>query len=203
MDRQAVSDMARQIALGMTDPQVVLLETRVNALTARLLALEARQARAKDRPASAAAPEPRDTTGAMEPIVEQLTEAESLRLIAQAEIGRVGFTSRYGPVVLPVNFKVLDGSVVFRTEAGNSLDEDLRTGIAEAEYKVAFEIDAMNPADRTGWSVLIQGAAHHVDDEEERAAVLKAGVEPWAGGERDVYFRITPTMISGRRISRG
>jgi nitroimidazol reductase NimA-like FMN-containing flavoprotein (pyridoxamine 5'-phosphate oxidase superfamily) len=186
---------------------VVLLETRVNALAARLLALEARQARAQDvaqgQPASAAAPKPRDTTGAMEPIVEELTEAESLRLIAQAEVGRIGFVSRYGPVILPVNFKVLDGSVVFRTEAGNSLDEDLRTGIADAEYKVAFEIDAMNPADRTGWSVLIQGAAHHVDDEEERAAVLKAGVEPWAGGERDVYFRITPTAISGRRISRG
>ena len=41
--------------------------------------------------------------------LEELPEDESLRLIAQAEIGRIGFTGRYGPVVVPVNFKVVDG----------------------------------------------------------------------------------------------
>jgi nitroimidazol reductase NimA-like FMN-containing flavoprotein (pyridoxamine 5'-phosphate oxidase superfamily) len=195
--------MARQIALGMTDPQVVILETRVNALNARLRALETRQEREHDRerPADAAA-ESRGTTGGMEPIVEALTEAESLRLIEQAEIGRIGFTGRFGPTILPVNFKVLDGSVVFRTEAGSPLGEDLRTGIAHAEYKVAFEIDEIDKTERTGWSVLIQGAAHYVDDEEERAVVVKSGVTPWAGGEREVYVRIKPTLISGRRVRR-
>jgi nitroimidazol reductase NimA-like FMN-containing flavoprotein (pyridoxamine 5'-phosphate oxidase superfamily) len=217
---QAVSDMARQIGPGTADPQVVLLETRlnalaarVNALAARLLALEARQAQAdqadradraaEGQPAAAVAPGVRDTTGGMEPIVEELTEAESLRLIEQAEIGRIGFTSRYGPVIVPVNYKVLEGSVIFRTETGNAIAEDLRTGIADAEYKIAFEIDELNSANRTGWSVLIQGAAHYVEGEEERAAVLKVGVEPWAGGDRDVYLRIKPTAITGRRIRRG
>ena len=139
----------------------------------------------------------------MEPILEELTEAESLHLIEQAEIGRIGFSGRYGPIVVPVNYKVVDGTVVFRTAVGSSLGEDLRTGIAHAEYKVAFEIDALNPAERTGWSVLIQGAAHHVDDEQERAIVEQAGIEPWAGGEREHFVRIKPTLISGRRISRG
>jgi nitroimidazol reductase NimA-like FMN-containing flavoprotein (pyridoxamine 5'-phosphate oxidase superfamily) len=187
--------MARQIGLGMADPQVMFLETRLNALSARLRALETREYRA-------AATGPRGTTGGMEPIVEELSEAESLRLIEQAEIGRIGYTGRFGPVVLPVNFKVLDGSVVFRTEEGSPLGEDLRTGIAHAEYKVAFEIDEIDKAERTGWSVLIQGAVHYVEDEEERAAVLKTGVEPWAGGERDLYVRIRPTFISGRRVRR-
>jgi nitroimidazol reductase NimA-like FMN-containing flavoprotein (pyridoxamine 5'-phosphate oxidase superfamily) len=196
---QAVSDMARQIGPWMADPQVGMLETRLNALDARLRELETRYDRAPD----VGAPERWGTTGGMESIVEELTEAESLRLITQAEVGRIGFSGRFGPVVLPVNFKVLNGSIVFRTEAGSPLGEDLRTGIADAEYKVAFEIDEINPADRTGWSVLIQGAAHYVDDEEERAAVLKTGVEPWVGGEREVYLQITPTVISGRRVSRG
>ena len=138
----------------------------------------------------------------MEPILEELTEAESLRLIEHAEIGRIGFTGRFGPTILPVNFKVLDGSVVFRTEADGPLGEDLRTGIAHAEYKVAFEIDEIDKTERTGWSVLIQGAVHYVEDEEERAVVVKTGVEPWAGGERDLYVRIKPTFISGRRIRR-
>ena len=90
------------------------VETRLNALSARLRALETREHRA-------AATGPRGTTGGMEPILEELTEAESLRLMEQAEIGRIGFTGRFGPAILPVNFKVLDGSVVFRTEAGSPL----------------------------------------------------------------------------------
>jgi nitroimidazol reductase NimA-like FMN-containing flavoprotein (pyridoxamine 5'-phosphate oxidase superfamily) len=139
----------------------------------------------------------------MQPILEDLTEAESMNLIEQAEIGRIGFSGRYGPIVVPVNYKVVDGTVVFRTAVGGSLGEDLRTGIAHAEYKVAFEIDALNAVDRTGWSVLIQGAAHHVDDEQERAIVEQAGIEPWAGGEREHFVRIKPTLVSGRRIRRG
>jgi nitroimidazol reductase NimA-like FMN-containing flavoprotein (pyridoxamine 5'-phosphate oxidase superfamily) len=145
----------------------------------------------------------RGTTTGMEPTLEELTEAESLHLIEQAEIGRIGFSGRYGPVITPVNYKIVDGSVVFRTAVGSPLGEDLRTGIAHAEYKVAFEIDELDPVARTGWSVMIQGAAHHVDDEQERAVVALAGIEPWAGGERDQYLRIKPTAISGRRIRRG
>jgi nitroimidazol reductase NimA-like FMN-containing flavoprotein (pyridoxamine 5'-phosphate oxidase superfamily) len=139
----------------------------------------------------------------MEPILEELTEAESLGLIEQAEIGRIGFSGRYGPIVLPVNYKVVDGSVVFRVAVGSSIGEDLRTGIADAEYKVAFEIDEIDAATRTGWSVMIQGAAHHVDDEQERQAVLAAGIEPWPGGQREQFVQIRPTVISGRRIRRG
>ena len=198
--------MGRQIGPGTADPQVVLLETRLNVLGARVLAIEARLDRAERVTQHRPAPEAADRggiTAGMEPIVEELTEDESLRLIAQAEIGRIGFTGRFGPVVLPVNFKVLDGSVVFRTEAGSPLGEDLRTGIAHAEYKVAFEIDEINTAERTGWSVLIQGGAHYVDDEREWAALQEAGIEPWVGGEREVFVRIKPTLISGRRVRRG
>ncbi len=169
--------MARQIGPGIADPQVMLLEHRLNALGARVSALEIQRALVPvQRPADAAQAGPRGTTGGMEPNVEELTDAESLRLIEQAEIGRIGFTGRFGPVILPVNFKVLDGSVVFRTAAGSPLGEDLRTGIVDAEYKVAFEIDEIDKAERTGWSVLIQGGAHLVDDEDERAVVAKVCV---------------------------
>jgi nitroimidazol reductase NimA-like FMN-containing flavoprotein (pyridoxamine 5'-phosphate oxidase superfamily) len=133
-------------------------------------------------------------------MVEELTSDEAMRLIEQAEIGRIGFTGRFGPVVLPVNYKVVDGAVVFRTEEFGSIDQDLRTGIPDAEYRVAFEVDEMDPATKTGWSVLLQGAAHHVDDESERASLLAVGVEPWAGGEKSLFMRITPAHITGRRI---
>jgi nitroimidazol reductase NimA-like FMN-containing flavoprotein (pyridoxamine 5'-phosphate oxidase superfamily) len=139
----------------------------------------------------------------MEPVVEELSEAESLGLIARAEIGRIGFTGRFGPVIIPVNFKLVDRAVIIRTEHHGHLGEDLRTGITGADYKVAFEVDETDAATRTGWSVLIQGSVHHVDDQAERASLLDAGVAPWAGGEKGLFLRITPTHVTGRRITRG
>jgi len=136
-------------------------------------------------------------------MLEQLSEEESLRLAAGAVVGRIGFTGRYGPVVLPVNFKLIDGAVVFRTDGKSALDQDLRTGITDAEYRVAFEIDEIDETERTGWSVMVQGAAHYLEDQGERGAAAAAGVDPWAGGDKDVYISIRPTLVTGRRISRG
>jgi nitroimidazol reductase NimA-like FMN-containing flavoprotein (pyridoxamine 5'-phosphate oxidase superfamily) len=121
--------------------------------------------------------------------------------VAQHEVGRIAYNGRYGPTVLPVNYRLYEDSVVFRTGQDSALDEDLRTGIADAEYKIAFEIDELDPGAREGWSVLIQGSAHHVTAEQERAAVARTGVSPWAGGTKELYMRIVPTRITGRRIS--
>src|ERR1700729_178844 len=119
-----------------------------------------------------------------DPTIQNLDEPEALRLIARGGIGRIAYHSRFGPVVLPVNYQWHDGAVVFRTVAHSSLDEDLQTGIVGGDYQVAFEIDDIDVAGRQGWSVLIQGPAHHVS-EAERESALEAGVEPWPSGKRE------------------
>ncbi len=151
---------------------------------------------------SSARPEQGHDAGTGQPVFERLDEAECLRLISPGGLGRLVYSGRFGLTVHPVNYKVLDGTIVFRTAQASPTDEDLRTGIAHAEYSVAFEIDEIDFAAREGWSVLIHGSAHHVESESELAAVVAAGVEPWAGGVRDLFLRITPTRISGRRIRR-
>lgn len=133
-----------------------------------------------------------------EPRLESLDEEECRELIAGGGVGRIGYRSRYGLVVVPVNYVVHDGDVVFRTTVGGSMDEDLRTGIAGAEYLVAFEIDRINERTREGWSVLIQGTAHHAGADPGRATA--ADVRPWPGGHRDLYFRVVPTRITGRAV---
>lgn len=133
-------------------------------------------------------------------VLEEMDDAESLRLISPGGVGRIAYTGRFGPTVLPVNYRLYEGTIVFRTAQDSPTDEDLRTGIAHAEYKVAFEIDDFSLDQREGWSVLIQGGAHHVDSDVERVAVLQAGVEAWPEGEREHFIRITPTRITGRRI---
>lgn len=132
--------------------------------------------------------------------LQLLDTAECLRLISDGGVGRLAYTGRFGLTVLPVNYKVYEGDIVFRTAQGSPMDEDLRTGIADAEYKVAFEIDHIDMAAREGWSVLIQGSAHHVDSEAERASLATADIEVWPGGEKELFLRITPTRITGRSI---
>ena len=143
-----------------------------------------------------------DTPGAAKPAVEPMDEAECLRLISAGGVGRIGYTGRFGPTVLPVNYALHEGTIVFRTGQHGPLGEDLRTGIEHAETKVAFEIDELSPAAREGWSILIQGSAHPVDSEAERASVVQSGVEPWAGEGKELFVRIIPTRITGRRIRR-
>ena len=48
--------------------------------------------------------------------------------------------------------------------------------------------------------MLIQGPAHHVESEEARARAEQAGVEPWPAGERELFLRIVPNRVTGRRI---
>ena len=47
----------------------------------------------------------------------------------------------------------------------------------------------------------MRGPAHHVTHPAELSRLQEdAAVWPWAGGEREVYVRIIPSQITGRRI---
>jgi nitroimidazol reductase NimA-like FMN-containing flavoprotein (pyridoxamine 5'-phosphate oxidase superfamily) len=135
-------------------------------------------------------------------VFEELDEGECLRLIEPGGIGRLVFSGSWDLTVLPVNYRFYNGAILFRTAQRGSTEEDLRTGIEHAEYRVAFEVDDFDPVAREGWSVLVQGPAHHIDSDSERAQALQAGVVPWPGGEREHFISITPARITGRRIRR-
>jgi nitroimidazol reductase NimA-like FMN-containing flavoprotein (pyridoxamine 5'-phosphate oxidase superfamily) len=135
-------------------------------------------------------------------VFEELDEGECLHLIEPGGIGRLVFSGSWDLTVLPVNYKFYNGAILFRTAQHGSTDEDLRTGIEHAEYRVAFEVDDFDPVAREGWSVLVQGPAHHIDSDSERAQALQAGVVPWPGGDREHFISITPARVTGRRIRR-
>lgn len=145
----------------------------------------------------------RDHTAAP-PRLEGLNADECLRLISPGGVGRVAYDGPSGPVILPVNYVVHEGAVLLRTAFGGPLDRNPRTGVKgagfKAGFKVAFEVDRIDEVNRRGWSVLVQGTAHHISSGPEQVAVTTAGVEPWAGGERELRIRIVPAEISGRRI---
>jgi len=136
------------------------------------------------------APEP----AARERALRTLSPAECFDLLEPGGVGRVGFTSADGIMMLPVNFAVTGKTIIFRTAPDTLL-------ALCADARVSFEVDRLDEALHEGWSVLVHGHAHRVTDEREVQHLEDgAHVEPWAAGARDVYMRIAPTRISGRRI---
>ena len=138
-------------------------------------------------------------TGELDRGVEELGAAECLRLLASVPVGRVGVTIDALPAVLPVNFVVSDGGVVFRTVPGTKLDA------ATAGAVVAFEADAYGVAARPdSWSVLVRGVARELTGTAELAAAHALPLESWAWeGGADRFVRIEPTVLTGRRVFRG
>jgi nitroimidazol reductase NimA-like FMN-containing flavoprotein (pyridoxamine 5'-phosphate oxidase superfamily) len=129
--------------------------------------------------------------------VRTLSPTECLDLLGPGGIGRVGFTGADGMMMLPVNFAVAAKTIVFRTAPDTLL-------ALYASGQVSFEADCLDEALRAGWSVLAQGRAREVTVEREVGQLQdQTDLQPWAAGARDVYVRITPTRISGRRIQPG
>ena len=135
-------------------------------------------------------------------VVDRLSETECFELLADGGLGRLVYNSRYGPAALPVTYRIDEGSIVLGTWDPVLFDEDLRTGIAQAEYQVAVEADQIDVEAREGWFVLARGAAHHLDTEAERAPFIDAGLEPWIEGVPAHFIRVNPTSIFGSRTRR-
>jgi transcriptional regulator with XRE-family HTH domain len=135
-----------------------------------------------------------DPTG--RPLLEALDRAECVERIGPGGVGRVVFVADRGPVALPVNFRTLEHSVVFRTGLNGELNSALGRG------PISFEVDHIDEALGEGWSVLVSGWGHAVVNADELRLVRSLGVTPWAGGERDIFVRIVPTTHTGRRIRR-
>ena len=64
-----------------------------------------------------------------EPVVEVLDEMACLSLIAGGGVGRIGYTGRFGPAVLPVNYDLHGGTIVFRTGVDSAMAADCAPGL--------------------------------------------------------------------------
>lgn len=124
-----------------------------------------------------------------------LDDEECWRLLAEAPVARVGFTTDEGPDVLPVNHLVHDQAIVFRSAPGSKL------GIAAGGSRVAVEVDHYEADSHTGWSVVAYGEAAIVTEPDRLEALHAIDFEPWTAPDlRDHWIEIRPDRLSGRRI---
>ena len=126
--------------------------------------------------------------------LEVLEREECIGLLARATVGRIAITSNALPVVLPVNFVLLDDRIVIRTGRGTKLDAATRNTV------VAFEVDEIESVEQTGWSVLVTGVARELVAPDEIDEVSASPPARWAPGLDGRYIVISTDMISGRRI---
>jgi uncharacterized protein len=128
-----------------------------------------------------------------QPVVETLDLETCLALLATQAIGRVAVArSGSAPHVVPVNYAMLRGSVVFRTAPGTKL-EWLGT------EPVSFEVDTFDLESRTGWSVVVQGFAYEASDREMEIEDIL--VDSFVDRQNSRWARLEPQSITGRRIA--
>lgn len=130
--------------------------------------------------------------------IAELDEAECRQLLAthSSRLGRLAFVEDRDPdwpTVLPVNYALVDGTVLFRTFEGSKLYAALR------RQRVAFQVDAVDEDWQDGWSVLAVGTLDVVRDTGLTAAA-DADLTSWAAGAADQLVRLDIDRITGRRV---
>jgi nitroimidazol reductase NimA-like FMN-containing flavoprotein (pyridoxamine 5'-phosphate oxidase superfamily) len=129
--------------------------------------------------------------------LRELSEAECLHLLRASKVGRVAIATPEGPRVVPVNYALVPGAIVFRTSPFSIL------GTYAWDEPIAFEVDDVDEGRELGWSVMATGSGELIEDDTEIAAIQAiSDPSPWADGDRMLYLRLRWDQLSGRSLDR-
>jgi len=130
--------------------------------------------------------------------VVDLDRDECVRLLRAGVAGRVAVCTPNGPHIIPVNYAVVDDTIVLRTAPYSLL------GTYGRDTTLAFEVDQLDYERQRGWSVVARGRGENVSDLEELDHIREVWEpRPWAGGTRSLYLRLRWTELSGRQVGAG
>ncbi len=127
--------------------------------------------------------------------MQVIDERRCHALLGQAHLGRLGFTSRSLPVILPVNYTLDDGQIVFRSESGSILSAAIARDVA------CLEVDDHDDFDHTGWSVLATGRLGEIEDATRLDRLHLLPLPAWRPMSRPHYLQLSVDLISGRRLN--
>lgn len=126
--------------------------------------------------------------------IQSLDVNHCYELLATDSVGRIVYTDGAMPAITPINYALEGHHVVFRTTAGSRLARAVDGAV------VAFEVDQLDRATRTGWSVVVTGVARALGEGSEQGRNAALALAPWAGGRRDQAFAIAPGVVTGRWV---
>lgn len=125
--------------------------------------------------------------------MKEMSTAEAMKWLGSVQIGRIFFTSRAMPAVRPVNHVIDAGEIIIRSHEGSAI---VTAANASRGAVVAYEADQLDPVTRTGWSVVVTGLAHLVEDSQE-VRRYRDMLQPWVTGKLDHVICITPGIVTG------
>ena len=97
------------------------------------------------------------------------------------------------PAILPVDYAVVDGDIIFPAAADGplaALDGDV----------LAFEVDEIDRDHQRGWTVLLVGRVRPVRDPAMKDRLPHLGRHPSFGFDRYTLVRLHPEFLTGWRI---
>lgn len=151
-----------------------------------------------------------------------MDEAKALEFLVSAKVGRIAFSMKDHPYIVPMNYVYWSGNIyVHCADVGKKLD------IVRSNTKVCFEVDEFvatleGPGscsyDTAYKSVIVFGDISILVEPQERHAALQALVEKYAGermaaqlttgmtegyvsaeGSKTIILKIIPTEITGKQ----
>lgn len=125
--------------------------------------------------------------------VVSLSDHDCWALLRSHRLGRLAIVVEGRPRIFPVNYRAVDGTVVFRTEPGAKLQHG--PGAA-----ACFEIDDYDEGTAMAWSVMVVGVLKDITtlNDERSRGLRRLAVEPAAPGQRLHWLALNADDASGR-----
>jgi hypothetical protein len=129
--------------------------------------------------------------------LDELSRQQCLEILERHSVGRIALCTTMGPRIVPVNYTLHDGGIVFRTTPYSEL------GTYGRDHEVAFEVDEIDADQCLGCSTVVRGHAEMVEEYDE-VRDIRDHDDPavWAEGRRDMYMRLPLRDVSGRKVCR-
>jgi hypothetical protein len=132
-----------------------------------------------------------------DPVAEtrELSTRQCEDLLRAGVAGRVALSTATGPHIVPVNYSVLDDSIIIRTSPYSLL------GTYGRDTTLAFEIDSFDRGQERGWSVQARGRVEVVTSPTVLDRIRQGSEpKPWASGARTLFLAMRWTELSGRQL---
>lgn len=120
-----------------------------------------------------------------------LSEEECWEALRAEEFGRLAYVLADEIHLVPINYAVDEGRLLFRSAEGSKL-----LGVV-MHPEVVFEIDRYD--ERVAASVIVRGAARVLEEDEEHLAE-EVPLHPWLDTLKYNLVEIRPTQLTGRRF---
>jgi Pyridoxamine 5'-phosphate oxidase len=134
--------------------------------------------------------------------LQEVSQQESMRLLASVPVGRVVFTHHALPAIRPVNHLVVNDKIIIMASLGSAISMRAGSDGAAGSHGgivVAYEADAIDPDTHLGWSVVVIGKACLVLDEVEIAGYREV-LRPWVAGKVDDVIAIRAELVTGYQL---